>query len=40
MALKKLEGQTVRWLNFPNAYDFEIQHRSGKLHGNADGLSS
>ena len=29
----------VRWLSFLNTYDFEMQHRSGKLHGNADGLS-
>ena len=39
MAFKKLEGQMVPWLNFLNTYDFDIQHRSGKLHGNADGLS-
>ena len=28
-----------RWLAFLNNYDFEIQHRPGKSHGNADALS-
>ena len=33
------EGQTARWLERLQQYDFHIQHRPGKLHGNADALS-
>ena len=29
----------ARWLSVLGIYDFEIQHRPGNLHGNADGLS-
>ena len=29
----------ARWLAKLQEYDFEIVHRAGKLHGNADGLS-
>ena len=29
----------ARWLEFLNTYNFEVQHRPGKQHGNADGLS-
>ncbi|XP_070172331.1 protein NYNRIN-like [Polyergus mexicanus] len=29
----------ARWLERIQQYDFEIVHRKGKLHGNADGLS-
>ena len=32
-------AQTARWLLFFEQYDFEVQHRSGKKHGNADALS-
>ena len=32
-------GQQARWLTFIELFDFEIQHRSGARHGNADGLS-
>ena len=32
-------GQVARWLEQLNSYQFEIQHRPGRLHGNADGLS-
>jgi len=31
-------AQTARWLLFIEQYDFEVQHRSGKKHGNADVL--
>ena len=33
------EGQLARWLETLQDYDFNIQHRAGKLHGNADALS-
>ena len=29
----------ARWLEVLSTYDFNIQHRPGRLHGNADGLS-
>ncbi|KAJ8348264.1 hypothetical protein SKAU_G00268530 [Synaphobranchus kaupii] len=32
------EGQVARWLEL-QGYDFEIWHRAGRLHGNADALS-
>jgi len=31
--------QLARWLTFIEEYDYEVQHREGKKHGNADGLS-
>ena len=39
MNFRNLEGQMGRWLAFLNNYDFVIQHRPGKSHGNADALS-
>ena len=33
------QGQTARWLVKLSAYDFEIKHRPGSQHSNADGLS-
>ena len=36
---KNPEGQVARWLEALQGYDFEIQHRAGRLHGNADALS-
>ena len=29
----------ARWLERLNEFDFEVEHRPGLLHGNADGLS-
>jgi len=31
--------QLARWLTLIEQYDYEVQHREGKKHGNADGLS-
>ena len=31
--------QLARWLTFIEQFDYEVQHREGKKHGNADGLS-
>ena len=31
--------QLARWLTLIEQYDYEVQHREGKRHGNADGLS-
>jgi hypothetical protein len=36
---RELDGQLARWLETLAQYDFEIIHRKGKQHGNADGLS-
>ena len=33
------QGQTARWMIKLAAFDFEIKHRSGKQHGNADSMS-
>ena len=38
LRFKDPEGQLARWLEVISAYDMEIEHRAGKLHGNADGL--
>jgi len=32
-------GQSARWLDLISEYDFEIHHRAGSQHGNADSLS-
>ena len=32
-------AQMARWLTFMELFDFEVQHRPGARHGNADGLS-
>ncbi len=34
-----IEGQLARWLEELAQYDMNIEHRPGKKHGNADGLS-
>ena len=39
LSFKNPEGQIARWIERLQQYDFEIKHREGKLHGNADGLS-
>ncbi|GBM86428.1 Transposon Ty3-I Gag-Pol polyprotein [Araneus ventricosus] len=36
---KEPEGQIARWIQRLQEYDFEIQHRKGTSHGNADALS-
>ena len=36
---KNLRGQVARWLERLSDFDFEVEHRTGQLHGNADGLS-
>lgn len=39
LKFKNPEGQMARWLQMLNTYNFEIHHRPGRQHGNADGLS-
>ena len=36
---KDPKGILMRWLRILSTYDFEIQHRAGTKHGNADSLS-
>ena len=36
---KNPEGQVARWLEVISTFSMAIEHRSGRLHGNADGLS-
>ena len=36
---KELEGMVARWILLLDTYDFEIKHRRGASHGNADALS-
>lgn len=33
------QGQTARWMIRLAAFDFEIKHRAGRQHGNADSMS-
>ena len=37
--LKKPTGIWNRWLEFIDSFQFEVQHRPGKKHGNVDALS-
>ena len=39
MNFKNPEGQVARWIEVLSTYQFEIEHRPGVKHGNADGLS-
>jgi transposase InsO family protein len=39
MRFKNPQGMLARWLEELSQFDMTIQHRSGKQHGNADGLS-
>ena len=39
MNFKNPEGQMARWLEVLGTYDFEIQHRAGRIHSTADALS-
>ena len=36
---KDPEGQMARWLERLSRFNFDIEHRPGKKHGNCDGLS-
>ena len=39
MNFRNPEGQVARWIELLDTYDFIIQHRAGRIHSNADGLS-
>ena len=39
MNFKNPEGQVARWIELLSSFDMKIEHRPGKTHKNADGLS-
>ena len=39
LRFKNPEGQLARWLEVISTYNMKIEHRPGRKHGNADGLS-
>ena len=39
MQFKNPENQIARWSEILSEFDFEIQHRVGRLHGNVDAVS-
>ena len=39
MNFKNPEGQVARWLEVLSSYSMKIEHRPGRLHGNADSLN-
>ena len=39
MNFKNPEGQTARWIETLGIHDLEVEHRQGRNHENADGLS-
>lgn len=39
LSFKEPEGQVARWIEILQGYDFQIEHRAGPMHGNADALS-
>ena len=38
-SLKEPKDRTARWLETMSSFDFAIEYRPGKKHGNADGMS-
>ena len=36
---KEPKGQVARWIEMLQEYDFEVLHRLGQIHSNADALS-
>ena len=39
LSFKEPEGPVARWIEALQDYNFEVQHRAGRLHSNADALS-
>ena len=39
MNFREPQGQVARWIELLSEYHFDIQHRAGRKHQNADGLS-
>ena len=38
-SFKDPQGQMARWLQVLDTYDFEIEHKAGKRHGNINAMS-
>ena len=38
-SLREPKGRIARWIEILSAYQFTIEYRQGKKHGNADGMS-
>ena len=38
-SLRNPEGQLARWIGYIEQHDYEIEHRAGRVHNNADSLS-
>ena len=38
MQIKVPEGMLARWIATLSTFDFDVEHRAGSKHGNADGL--
>ena len=38
-SLKEPKGRIARWIEILSAYNFTVEYRPGKKHGNADGMS-
>ena len=38
-SFKEPQGQVARWLERLQEYDFEVEHRAGRAHSNADAMS-
>ena len=36
---KQPKGQVARWIERLSIFDFKIEHRKGRKHGNAEGVS-
>ena len=39
LSFKEPEVQSASWIGFLKQYNYQIEHRKGKLHGNAYGVS-
>ncbi|KAF7654556.1 hypothetical protein LDENG_00068320 [Lucifuga dentata] len=39
LSFKEPESQVARWIEALQSYSFDVQHRAGRLHSNADALS-
>lgn len=39
LRFKEPEGQLARWMEVLSEYDFTVEHRAGRSHANADGMS-
>ena len=38
MKTKEPEGQLARWIDTLSSYQFEVEHRPGRIHSNANAM--